>query len=165
MGQKEICVQNKKYLRIVPAIGKYLKNKNIPQIFKKKYQLLATGCKNGRVNIFTNSLEFIYTLQGYKEEIRSLESVSPNELATGASNGDIIIWNIYTKTMKLTLSLHTLSITALCRFRHNILISGSEDKSLVIWDKLDIHTSSSPDTYILNKHRSHIIGIVKIDNH
>ena len=114
MGQKEICVQNKKYLRIVPAIGKYLKNKNIPQIFKKKHQLLATGCKNGRVNIITNSLEFIYTLQGYKEEIKSLESVSPNELATGTSNGDIIIWNIYTKTMKLTLSLHTLSITALC---------------------------------------------------
>ena len=44
------------------------------------------------------------------------------------------------------------------------MISGSEDKSLVIWDKLDIHTSSSPDTYILNEHRSHIIGIAKIDN-
>ena len=50
---------NEEYLRIIPQMSKYFKNVHIRSLFEWKCALFATGGRDKKVDIFSNSLEYI----------------------------------------------------------------------------------------------------------
>ena len=161
------AVVNAKYLRIVPRIDYYLKSKNIPDILKHKCLLFAVGGAEGRIYLFTNSLEQMDSLFGHKSWIWCLFTFSSKLLASGSEDNTIKIWDIEKRITISTLSKHTNTVTALCCVREGIFVSGSADKSLIIWYKSTPQGSTpTPYThsYILTGHKSYIRGIIRITN-
>ena len=70
MEERKTTGINEEYMRIVPGISYYLKNKNIADIFKQKCVLFAAGSNNeGRIELFSNSLEHMGALSGHQRAI------------------------------------------------------------------------------------------------
>ena len=151
------------YLRIVPRIAFYLKNKNISAIFKYKCPLFAAGGEKGRIYLFSNSLEHMGTFLGHKREIYSLCAISNKILASGSTDNNIKIWDIEERIIITTLSGHTEGVTTLCHLGGEQLVSGSRDKSLIIWSKFPGSSSTYSHKQLIG-HRSRISGIIRINN-
>ena len=153
-----------RYLRIVPKIAFYLKNKNISVIFKYKCPLFAAGGDNKRIYLFSNSLEHLGTFLGHKWEISSLCAISHKILASGSRDTNIKIWDIEERAIISTLSGHTEWVIVLCHLEGGQLVSGSDDKSLIIWSKLAGSSPIYSHRQVLTGHTSGIIGIIRINN-
>ena len=149
-------VINKEDVRIIPQIGYYLKSKNIRAICKYKCLSFAAGGKEGRIYLFSNSLEHM------SWAISSLCLLSNNLLVSGSKDKTIKIWNLENLS---TISKfgHSEEVSALCYVREGVFVSGSNDKSLVIWSK------SSPESTIyslrqrLTGHASGIRTIIRMN--
>ena len=152
------------YLRIVPRIAFYLKNKNISVIFKYKCPLFAAGDKKGRIYLFSNSLEHMSTFSGYLNGICSLCAISNKILASGSHDKNIKIWDIENRAIISTLSGHSEGVTVLCRLEGGQFVSGSDDNSLIIWSKFPGLSSTYSHKQVLIGHRSYIEGIIRINN-
>ena len=153
--------ENAKYLRVVPQIGYYLKEKNIASICKYKCLLFAAGGAEGRIYLFSNSLEHMSTLRGHEYFIGCL-CAFPNKILASGSGGNIIkIWDTEERRLISTLSGHTDLINALCYVREGVFVSGSFDNSLIVWSK-------QPESYIcsqrLTEHTTIITGIIRLSN-
>ena len=150
------------YLRIVPRLAFYLKNKYISAIFKYKCPLFAAGGENGRINLFSNSLEHMGTFVD-KWGIESLYGISHKILASGSTDKNIKIWDIDKRAIMSTLSGHTNGVTTLCDVGGGQLVSGSWDESLIIWSKFSGSSSTYSYKQVLTGHTSGIIGIIRIN--
>ena len=151
------------YLRIIPRIAFYLKNKNISAIFKYKCPLFAAGDENGRIYLFSNSLEHLGTFVGHKWGIYSLCAISHKILASGSEDTNIKIWDIEKRVIISTLSGHSEGVTALCHLEVGQLVSGSYDHSLIIWNKFPGSSSTYSHKQVLIGHESSIFGIIRIN--
>ena len=163
MEEEKTAVLNVEYLRIVPRIGYYMNNKNIGGIFKYKCATFAGAGGNGRIYLFSNSLEHMGSFCGHHFGIDCLCLNSNRILLSGSSDKTIKIWDIEGRAIISTLCGHTNIVYALCNVREGVLVSGSEDKSLIIWSK-----SPGSATYshrqTLRGHTSTINGIIRINN-
>ena len=146
-----------KYLRIASQIAYYFKGKRIQRICKTKCELFAAaGGDDHKISIFSNSLEHMGSLCGHKFPIKCLTSL-PNSslLASGSSDGTTKLWNLKTNSLICTLELSTLvleslelelseeqqlflvgtnSLCALCYVTPEVLVTGSENRSLLVWE-------------------------------
>ena len=153
------------YLRVVPRIGYYMKSKNISAIFKSKCPTFALAGFCGveeRIYLFSNSLEEMGSFSGYKERVWCLCAISNRILASG-SEDSIKIWDIKERKIICKLSEHANSVTTLCYVREGVFVSGSDDKSLIIWNKLLESAIYSP-RHVLTRHTEAIAGIIKMNN-
>ena len=152
---------NFKYMRAIPRMADYLKNKNIASIFKDhKRVLFAAGGGDSRIELFTNSLEHMGSLCLDQLGIRCLSRISKSSLASVSGNNTINIWDIENKILMSTLYGDREWITALCAVRESVLVSGSNENSLIIWNK----SPESPIysvSYLLTGHTSNIKSIIK----
>ena len=156
-------ITNEEYLRIVPRIAFYLKNKNISARFKCKCPIFAAGGEKGRIELFSNSLEHMGTFVGHKGGINSLCAISNKLLASGSNDNNIKIWDIEERIIIKTLSEDTRGVTALCHLGCGQLVSGSWNASLIIWSKLSGSSSTYSQSQVLTGHRSLITGIIRIN--
>ena len=140
------------YLRIVLRIAFYLKKKNISAIFKDKCPLFAAEGDNGRIYLFSNSLEHMGTFSGHKFEIYSLCAISNKILASGSKDRNIKIWDIDKRVIMSTLSRHRDTVSALCHLGGRQLVSGSWDHSLIIWSKFPGSSSIYSQRQVLTGH-------------
>ena len=115
------AIENTEYLRIVPIIGKYIKNRKIPPIFKYKHPIFASTGYEGRIHLFSNSLEHMGTLSGHKKCINCLCAMSHKILASGSRNDNIKIWDIIDRTIISTLYGHTNWVSVLCNIGEDVL--------------------------------------------
>ena len=152
------------YERITSRIGYYMKSNNIARIFKEKCPLFAEG---GRViHLFNNSLEHMGYFCGDKESmnIQCLCTISNIILASGTGESTIKLWDIKDRSIKSTLYEHIERVSVLCSVKEGVFVSGSFDKSLIIWSK------STEDSYTylprerLRGHTSFIKGIIRLSD-
>ena len=148
---------NKKYERIMGEMTYYFRSKHIQAVCKNKSPMFAVGGDDGRGEIFSNSLEHMGSLYGHEEDIWCLATF-PNSpvLASGSWDKTIKIWNIYQKSILCTLRRHIKSVSALCFVRDGILVSGSSDKLLIVWE-YDLEGDNST---VLTEHTSTIRGLL-----
>ena len=157
-----ITIVDNEYVKIIPQMNCFLKNKNIGDIFKAKSPTFATAGWEGRIYLFSNSLEHMSTLHGHERGINSLCAISNRILASGSYDKNIKIWNIEKRSIISTLSGHTDAVNVLCHLGEEQLASGSEDKSLIIWSKLP-GSSTYSLSHVLTGHTSGIKGIIAIN--
>ena len=123
------------YLGVIPQICKYIKNSKLPGY--KKHRLFATGGNRGRIDIFSNSLEYMGSLWGHEKgtAVRDLLFLTHREkLVSAGYDKTVKIWDLERKYCISTLSGHTHYVSVLCHPRSAILVSGSWDKSLIVWN-------------------------------
>ena len=72
--------------------------------------------------------------------------------------------NIEDKSIISTLSGHRDAISALYNVNIGELVSGSEDKSLIIWNKSTPESSIYSLIQLLTEHKSCIYEIIRINN-
>ena len=63
-----------------------------------------------------------------------------------------------------TLSGHKKRVCALCSVKEGVLVSGSGDKSLIIWSKSPPESSIYSLRQVLTGHKSQINGIIRLNN-
>ena len=163
MEEEKKVVNKEEYERIIPRIGYYMKSKNIRRIFKEKCPIFAAGGDEGRINLFSNSLEHMGYFFGHKERILCLCPISNKILASGSLDKNIKIWNIEDRSIMSTLSGHTGAVTALCYVKEGVLVSGSNDKSLIIWSKSRPESCTYSHRQVTG-HKSDIKGIIRLNN-
>ena len=163
----DINIFTQEYIKVIHQISYYIRSPRLPPIFKYKCPLFAAGVENGRIYIFSNSLEHMGTFSGHKARISCLCAISNKILASGSGDNTIKIWDIENRAIMSTLSEHKLEVSALCYMEEGKFVSGSVDKSLIIWSKYEFPGSSSTSTYshrVLTGHKSGIKGIIRISN-
>ena len=166
MKEEKVIINKEKYERITSRIGYYMKSKNIAKIFKEKCPIFVTSPEglNGRINLFSNSLEHMGYFSGHKDWIWCLCPISNKILASGSTDRTIKIWNIEDRSIISTLSGHTRTVNALCSVSEVILVSGSYDNSLIIWSKLTPESAIYSQSQTLRGHKSMIEGIIRVNN-
>ena len=164
MEEEKGVVNNEYDERITPRIGNYIKSKNIARIFKEKSSLFAAGGEEKIINLFSNSLEHIGYFSGHKDWISCLFPISNIILASGSRDKTVKIWNIEDRSIISTLSGHTNIVSTLCIVNEGVFVSGSGDNSLIIWSKSTLDSSIYSNRQILRGHKSHILGIIRLNN-
>ena len=151
------------YRRKVSNIGYYLKSKHIQAVCKYRIALLAVGGREERIHIYSNHQEHMGSFSGHKGSIFSL-STPPNNnswLASGSYDKDIKIWDLRTNKLICTLSGHSKCVRAICYITPKVLVSGSWDQSLIVWEwRAGGNTYNI--RYILTGHLSDIHGIIRV---
>ena len=155
---------NSKYERVVARIGYYLKSNNIPRILNSKCASFGGSSDEGRIELFSNSLEHMGSLVEHEGGIYCLCALPNKTLASGSYGMTIKIWDIENRGIMCTLYGHASWVTALCGVREGVLVSGSKDKSLIIWSKSGPHTYIYSPRQTLTGHTSRIIGIIRLNN-
>ena len=161
LGRPSLSENN--YSRIVSEMGAYLGTKGTPEIFKRKCILFASGGNANKINIFSNSLELAYVLNGHKNIIWCLTAISPTMLASGSEDKTIKIWDLGDeKRVIATLITPNEGITCILYHRRltPALISGSSDKKLIIWNLGELPYAPR---YILTGHTSSVYGIINLN--
>ena len=155
-------VINKEDVRIIPIIGYYLKSKNIRAICKYKSLSFAAGGNEGRIYLFSNSLEHMSSLCGHQGAISSLCLLSNTVIISGSGDKTIKIWDLENLS---TISKfgHTEEVSALCYVREGVFVSGSRDNSLVIWSKSSPESTKYSLRQRLTGHASDIQGIIRMN--
>ncbi len=75
-------------------------------------------------------------LTGHKSYVTSLAVLPNGDLASGAFDTTIIIWNVYDGSMIRNLSGHINAVTSLTVLLNGDLVSGSYQK-IIIWNTND----------------------------
>ena len=164
MEEEKGVLNKEKYERATPRIGYYMKSKNIARIFKEKCPIFATGGYDRRINLFSNSLEYMGYFSGHKEWIYCLCAISNKILASGSWDKTIKIWNIEDRSIMSTLYGHTGRVYALCYVKEGVFVSGSDDRSLIIWSKSTPKSSIYSPKQTLTGHKSPIMAIIRLNN-
>ncbi len=100
-------------------------------------QFMASGSSDQKVivwDLFSYSIK--YNLTGHTSLVYCIKRLSSNLIASGYWNGKIIVWNWFTGEQLINLSGHTstLNLNSLDLFDEQILISGSNDKTVKFWN-------------------------------
>ncbi len=91
----------------------------------------ATGSYNNNLEIWdaiTGTLK--YTLRNHTARINSISQLLNGDIATCSSDS---IWDWNTMNLKTTLTGHSSAIFALYLLDNGYLVSGSNDRSIIIW--------------------------------
>ncbi len=100
-------------------------------------ECMASGGLDRSVLIWDlSSYSIKYTLTGYTSYVHCIKRLSSNLMAIGDSNGKIIIWNWLTGERIFNLIGHTstLDLNSLDLYDEQTLISGSNDKTVKLWN-------------------------------
>ena len=152
----QIIGSNEEYEQEIGKIRYYLNR-------RAKHALLAYGGKHRKIGIFSNSLGHMGYLQGHNG-ILCLAALSKTTiLASGSADKTIKVWNLEKKALiSRALSQHTEGVTALCHVNSKVLVSGSMDKSLIVWGDITGKFNYMP-RHKLTLQASCIQGIISIN--
>ena len=87
-------VSHNNYSRRMSEMTDYLRGKHIQRV-NRKCPLLAAGGRDRRIDIFSNSLEHIFSLYGHKGEIRCLATQEESRILASGSEDKSIKWDSY----------------------------------------------------------------------
>ncbi|CAF0789069.1 unnamed protein product [Brachionus calyciflorus] len=120
---------------------------------------IVFGLENGTIIVWDFEINSIlYTLSGHNSEIRSLENLPGNYLASGDKNGQIIIWNISEKSNHRQL-FHDKDVASIILINKSTFASASSN-SIKFWS-----LESFTNIFTINdSHSSEIIGLKYFSN-
>ena len=135
MGKKVYTpsISKKNYLRIIAQTIYYFKSRYIQRIYKIKSQFFTAAGGTKRIDIFSNSLEYMGALCGHRDIIRCLSSLPNSSLLASGSRGQRIkVRDLRRNRIKCTLYPETKSVSILCYVNPEVLVGGLLDNSLVV---------------------------------
>lgn len=97
---------------------------------------LASGGRNGTVKIWDAVAQKLHaTLSGHGKTVWSVSWTTNSDLLAASAGSDVNIWNVADQKVVAVLKGHTGAVRSVAFAAGNMkLVSGSEDKSVHIWD-------------------------------
>jgi WD40 repeat protein len=103
----------------------------------EKFGLLASGDSSSKIRLFNTNANFSLnnTLLGHTKDVTGLVLIDEITLASSSRDSNIIIWDLIGLVKITTLIGHSSIVNTLGLLpMDNLLVSGSEDRTLRIWD-------------------------------
>jgi WD40 repeat protein len=95
---------------------------------------LACGI-NSDISIYNiNDGNLMVTLSGHGNNVKDLEQISDELLASSSEDHTVRIWNLTTNTCKFILTGHEAIVNGLKLISADLLASGSEDTTIKLWN-------------------------------
>jgi WD40 repeat protein len=124
------------------STGETLKtiNVNVPvyvvKVFSIEYNQIVCGTSNNLqiYNYSTGGL--IQTLNGHTSSVYSIEMLSEQFMASGAWDQRVIIWDLFSFSIKYTLTGHTNWVRCIRKLSSNLLASGDVNGKIIVWNWL-----------------------------
>eukprot|EP01080_Neovahlkampfia_damariscottae_P008660 gene8660-607_t len=136
-----------------------MQSKEITSICKLSDDKLLTGSEDKTVKIWNlKTNKCIKTLRGHQAEIKSLAAMKDDGFVSASKDGMIKIWDSKKQLKKTISRAHASTITSLLDFG-NYLISGSFDKTVKIWEKINYNCVA------ILKHKDKILSLIDLDGH
>jgi WD40 repeat protein len=103
----------------------------------QKFGLLASGDSSNRIRLFNINVNFTLnkTLLDHTKPVTDLVLIDENKLASSSQDTTIVIWDLIglVKIKTLFGHLNWINVVSLVSM-NNILVSGSNDQTLRVWD-------------------------------
>ena len=134
MCKIEICNFNGKREKILQDDSNFV-IEDVYTLVALPYNRLASGSGNKTILIWDiESGAVIHKLEGHTDHVRSL--ILMNDvltLASASKDETIKLWDIESGKLINTIRGHTDNVTSVALLEDGRLVSGSEDKSIIIW--------------------------------
>jgi WD40 repeat protein len=99
--------------------------------------LIAFGLGKN-INIYEYSTgKLIQTLIGHSGGVRSIELLNDQFMASGSHDKRVIIWDLYSYSIKYELSQHERMVKFMKRLSSNLMASGDYNGLIIIWNWLN----------------------------
>jgi WD40 repeat protein len=99
--------------------------------------LIACGLEGGNINIYEYSTgSLVNTLIGHSYYVWSIEILNEQFMASG-SGRKVIIWDLYSYSIKYELSLHESGVMCVKRVSSSLMASADRSGLIIIWNWLN----------------------------
>jgi WD40 repeat protein len=109
------------------------------RVFSIEYKQIVCGLlgSNNNLRIYNYGTgDFIRTLNGHSNYVRSIEMLSEQFMASGGSDNKVIIWDLFSYSIKYTLTGHSDWVTCFKRLSSNLMASGDWNGKIIVWNWL-----------------------------
>ena len=112
------------------------------------------------INFYNHSTgKLSKTLIGHSGTVRSIELLNDRFMASGSSDSKVIIWDLFSYSIKYNLSQHENWVLCIKRLSSNLMASGDESGLIIIWNWLN-----GTLVYKLYGHTSYVFSLDLYDD-
>ncbi len=121
--------------------------------------LIAYGSSGGNISIYEFSTENLKnTLIGHTGTVLSIELLNDQFMASGSTDTKVIIWDLYSYSIKYTLS-QQLSVSCIKRVSSSLMASADQSGLIIIWNWLN-----GSLVHLLNSHNDSVLSVDLYDD-
>ncbi len=111
----------------------------VVRVFTSKYKQVICGLndKSDNLQIYNyETCQLIRTLNGHSHSVNSIEMLSEQFMASGGDDERVIIWDLFSYSIKYTLTGQNYPISCIKRVSSNMIASGDENGKIIVWNWL-----------------------------
>jgi WD40 repeat protein len=111
----------------------------VVRVFSIEYKQIVCGKigTSDNLQIYNYSTgDLIRTLNGHSNSVFSIEMLSGQFMASGGADEKVIIWDLFSYSIKYNLTGHTSDVNCVKRLSSNLIASGDNNGSIIIWNWL-----------------------------
>ncbi len=111
----------------------------VVRVFSIEYKQIVCGTshQSNNLQIYNYSTSgLVRTLNGHSNNVYSIEMLSEQFMASGGVDQKVIIWDLYSYSIKYTLMGHTNWVRCIKRLSSNLMASGDYNGLIIIWNWL-----------------------------
>ncbi len=111
----------------------------VVRVFSIEYKQIVCGKFGSSNNLEIYSYEtgdLIQTLNGHSSDVSSIEMLSEQFMASGGDDERVIIWDLFSYSIKYTLTGQNYPISCIKRLSSNLMASGDENGKIIVWNWL-----------------------------
>jgi WD40 repeat protein len=111
----------------------------VVRVFSIEYKQIVCGKESSSNNIQIynyNTGDLIRTLNGHSGNVHSIEMLSEQFMASGSNDRRVIIWDLFSYTIKYNLTGHTIAVYCIKRLSSNMIASGDKNGTIIVWNWL-----------------------------
>jgi WD40 repeat protein len=126
----------------------------VVRVFSIEYKQIVCGKLGTSSNLQIFNYEtgdLIQTLNGHSQSVYSIEMLSEQFMASGGEDRRVIIWNLFSYSIKYTLTGHTHLVNCIKRLSSNLIASGDGIGLIIVWN-----WSTGEQIFNLNGHTNAI---------
>jgi WD40 repeat protein len=111
----------------------------VVRVFSIEYKQIVCGLLGSSSNLQIFNYEtgvLIRILNDHSSDVRSIEMLSERFMASGGEDRRVIIWDLFSYTIKYTLTGHNHWVTCVKRLSSNLIASGDWNGTIIVWNWL-----------------------------
>jgi WD40 repeat protein len=112
---------------------------NVLRVFSIEYKQIVCGKigSSNNLQIYNyNTSALIQTLVGHSDHVLSIEILSDQFMASGGHENKVIIWDLFSYSIKFNLTGHTSAAYCMKRLSSNMIASGDVNGKIIVWNWL-----------------------------
>jgi len=112
---------------------------NVVRVFSIEYKQIVCGTAGTSSNLKIYNYgtgNLIQTLSGHSNNVITVEMLSGQFMASGSRDNKVIIWDLFSYSIKYNLIVHNSSVLCIKRLSSNLIANGDENGTIIVWNWL-----------------------------